>query len=78
MVNEGFCLWYESTKAIFGILGWNQLVRRPRFSALENKMLHNLGPRMMEWRAKLREHLNEIKLLQTSRDQHKQTGDSNG
>jgi len=75
MVNEGYCSWYEFTKAIFEILGWdveiepiksnelNRLARRPRFSALENRILHELGLRMPDWREGLREYLKEINLL---------------
>ncbi|GAB6136347.1 dTDP-4-dehydrorhamnose reductase [Thermococcus prieurii] len=69
MVNEGHCSWYEFTKAIFEILGWDvdvepissdeldRLARRPRFSALENRKLHELGLRMPDWREGLREYL---------------------
>ena len=71
MVNEGYCSWYEFTKAIFEILGWevdvkpinsselNRLARRPRFSALENKKLHTLGLKMPDWREALEEYLRE-------------------
>lgn len=69
MVNEGHCSWYEFTKAIFEILGWdvevkpiksgelNRLARRPRFSALENRGLHKLGLNMPSWRKGLEEYL---------------------
>ncbi|ASJ15376.1 dTDP-4-dehydrorhamnose reductase [Thermococcus radiotolerans] len=71
MVNEGYCSWYEFTRAIFEILGWevriraiksselSRLARRPRFSALENMRLHELGIRMPEWRKGLEEYLRE-------------------
>lgn len=71
MVNEGFCSWYEFTKAIFEILGWdvqikpiksnelNRLARRPRFSALENKKLEKLGLKMRPWKEALEEYLKE-------------------
>ena len=71
MVNEGFCSWYEFTRAIFEILGWdmeikpiksselNRLARRPRFSALENRKLRKLGLSMPGWREGLREYLKE-------------------
>ncbi len=71
MVNEGFCSWYEFTRAIFEILGWdieikpiksselNRLARRPRFSALENEKLKKLGIRVPGWREGLREYLKE-------------------
>ncbi len=69
MVNEGYCSWYEFTKAIFEILGWdveikpvksselNRLARRPGFSALENRGLHKLGLKMPSWREGLEEYL---------------------
>ncbi len=71
MVNEGFCSWYEFTRAIFEILGWdvevkpiksselNRLARRPGFSALENGKLRKLGLSMPGWREGLREYLKE-------------------
>ena len=71
MVNEGYCSWYEFTKAIFEILNWevevkpiksrelNRLARRPRFSALENTRLHGLGLSMPSWREGLKEYLEE-------------------
>ncbi len=71
MVNKGYCSWYEFTKAIFEILGWEvdvkpiksnelkRLARRPGFSALENKKLHTLGLRMPDWREALEEYLQE-------------------
>jgi len=71
MVNEGYCSWYEFTKAIFEILSWevdvkpiksnelNRLARRPGFSALENKKLHTIGLKMQDWREALEEYLRE-------------------
>ncbi|WP_297503077.1 dTDP-4-dehydrorhamnose reductase [Thermococcus sp.] len=71
MVNEGYCSWYEFTRAIFEILGWdvevkpiksselNRLARRPRFSALENAGLHGLSLRMPGWKEGLKEYLIE-------------------
>lgn len=71
MVNEGFCSWYEFTKAIFGILGLevqikpiksnelNRLAKRPRFSALKNEKLEKIGLRMRPWREALEEYLKE-------------------
>jgi dTDP-4-dehydrorhamnose reductase len=63
MVNEGYCNWYEFTKEIFSILGWDakiqitpirsnelkRLATRPIFSALRNKKLDNLGFGMRNW-----------------------------
>jgi dTDP-4-dehydrorhamnose reductase len=57
LVNEGYCNWYELTREIFNILGWdaqiqitpiksselNRLARRPVFSALKNKKLDDFG-----------------------------------
>jgi len=69
MVNEGHCSWYEFTLEVFRILGWDveiepissdeldRLARRPKFSALENRKLHELGLRMPDWREGLREYL---------------------
>ena len=71
MVNEGFCSWYEFTKAIFEILGWDvevkpiksselkRLAKRPRFSALKNKRLEELGLKMRPWKEALEEYLKE-------------------
>ncbi|RLF79392.1 dTDP-4-dehydrorhamnose reductase [Thermococci archaeon] len=71
MVDEGYCSWYEFTKAIFEILGWDvevkpiksselkRLAKRPRFSALENEKLEKLGLRMRHWKEALREYLKE-------------------
>ena len=71
MVNEGYCSWYEFTKVIFEILGWDvevkpiksselkRLAKRPRFSALENEKLEKLGLRMRPWKEALREYLKE-------------------
>lgn len=71
MVNEGFCSWYEFTKAIFEILEWDvevkpiksselkRLAKRPLFSALQNKKLEEIGLRMRPWREALEEYLGE-------------------
>ena len=71
MVNEGYCSWYEFTKAIFEILGWEvevkpiksselkRLAKRPQFSALKNKKLEELGLKMRLWREALGEYLGE-------------------
>ncbi|KUK16871.1 dTDP-4-dehydrorhamnose reductase [Thermococcus sibiricus] len=71
MVNEGFCSWYEFTKAIFEILGWEvdvkpiksdelkRLAKRPKFSALRNKKLDGLGLKMGPWKEALEEYLRE-------------------
>ncbi|WP_148882944.1 dTDP-4-dehydrorhamnose reductase [Thermococcus aciditolerans] len=75
MVNEGHCSWYEFTRAIFEILGWdvevrpiksselNRLARRPRFSALKNGKLEKLGVRMPDWKGGLREYLTKREYL---------------
>ncbi len=69
MVNEGFCSWYEFTKAIFEILGWEVDVRpikskelkrfakRPQFSALKNKKLRRLNLKMRSWKEALVDYL---------------------
>jgi len=69
MVNEGFCSWYEFTKAIFEILGWEvdvkpikseelkRLAKRPQFSALKNEKLRRLNLKMRSWKEALTEYL---------------------
>ena len=76
MVNEGHCSWYEFTKAIFEILGWdvdvkpiksselNRLAKRPRVSALENEKLKKSGLEMTGWREALEEYLNGERYFQ--------------
>ncbi|MBO8175046.1 MAG: dTDP-4-dehydrorhamnose reductase [Thermococcus sp.] len=71
VVNEGYCSWYEFTRAIFEILGWDvevkpiksselrRLAKRPMFSALKNEKLEKLGLRMRHWREALGEYLKE-------------------
>ena len=71
MVNEGHCSWYEFTREIFEILGWDvevkpiksselkRLAKRPRFSVLKNKKLEELGLRMRPWKDALGEYLKE-------------------
>lgn len=75
MVNEGHCSWYEFTKEIFEILGWDvevkpiksnelkRLAKRPRFSALKDEKLEKIGLRMRHWREALKEYLKEKKYL---------------
>ncbi len=72
-VNEGYCNWYDFTKEIFNILGWDakiqitpiksselkRLSKRPIFSALKNKKLEELGLRMRDWKEALRDYLKE-------------------
>ncbi len=71
MVNEGYCSWYEFTKEIFNIMGWDiqvipiksvelkRLAKRPLFSALKNQKLEKLGLRMRHWKDALRDYLAE-------------------
>ena len=73
IVNEGYCNWYDFTKEIFNVLGWDvqiqitpiksselkRLARRPVFSVLENKKLEDLGLRMRTWKEALKEYLSE-------------------
>ena len=73
MTNDGFCSWYEFTKAIFEILGWDveveaisseelgRLARRPRFSALSVGKLRRIGIEMRHWKEALRDYLAERK-----------------
>lgn len=72
MVNEGCCSWFEFTKAVFEILGWDVEVepikshelgrraRRPAFSALRNAKLEKLGLKMRNWREALEDYLVEV------------------
>jgi len=73
LVNEGYCNWYDFTREIFNVLGWDaqiqitpiksselkKLARRPVFSALKNKKLEDIGLRMRNWKEALREYLIE-------------------
>jgi dTDP-4-dehydrorhamnose reductase len=71
MVNEGYCSWYDFTREIFTILGWDvhvtpvksndlkRLARRPIFSALKNTKLEKLGLRMRMWKEALKDYLKE-------------------
>ncbi|CAB50092.1 dTDP-4-dehydrorhamnose reductase [Pyrococcus abyssi] len=71
MVNEGYCSWYEFTRAIFEILGWDvrvkpinsselkRLAKRPKFSALKNEKLEKIGLKMKHWKEALGEYLKE-------------------
>lgn len=73
IVNEGYCSWYEFTKEIFNILGWDakiqitpiksselkRLARRPVFSVLKNNKLDDLGLRMRNWKEALKDYLIE-------------------
>ena len=73
IVNEGYCNWYDFTKEIFNILGWDaqiqitpiksselkRLARRPIFSALKNKKLDDLGLGMRNWKEALKDYLTE-------------------
>ena len=76
IVNEGYCSWYDFTKEIFNISGWDaqiqitpirssevkMLARRPIFSALKNKKLDDLGLRMRDWKEALKDYLMEEKM----------------
>ena len=71
MVNGGHCSWYEFTRKIFEILGWDvkvkpiksnelkRFARRPRFSALRNEKLEKLGLKMKRWEVALKEYLEQ-------------------
>jgi len=77
IVNEGYCNWYNFTKEIFNISGWDakiqimpiksselkKLARRPIFSALKNKKLDDLGLRMRNWKEALKDYLMEEKMV---------------
>ncbi|NJE09267.1 dTDP-4-dehydrorhamnose reductase [Thermococcus sp. M39] len=76
MANEGYCSWYEFTRVIFEILGWDvevkpiksselkRLAKRPQFSALKNEKLEKLGLKMRHWREALRDYLKEKGYIQ--------------
>ncbi len=71
MVNDGYCSWYEFTKEIFSILGWNvevisiksaeleRLAKRPQFSVLKNEKLKQIGLKMRHWKDALKDYLVE-------------------
>ena len=73
VVNEGYCNWYDFTREIFNILGWDaqnqitpiksselkRLARRPVFSALQNKKFDDIGLRMRDWKEALKDYLIE-------------------
>ncbi|MGB7533066.1 MAG: NAD(P)-dependent oxidoreductase [Halobacteriota archaeon] len=73
IVNEGYCSWYDFTKEIFSIMGWDaqiqitpiksselkRLARRPVFSALQNKKIREVGLEMRDWREALKDYLVE-------------------
>jgi len=76
IVNEGYCTWYDFTREIFTISGWDakiqiipirsseleRLARRPVFSVLKNKKLDDLGLRMRTWKEALKDYLMEEKM----------------
>ena len=69
LANEGYCTWYEFTKEIFEFLyidaelvpvdrkGKTDKMRRPLFSALENKKAKRLGITLPNWKESLHEYL---------------------
>jgi len=69
LVNEGYCTWYEFTKEIFKILdiniellpvdrsGKTGKMRRPLFSALDNKKAKRLSITLPNWKESLYEYL---------------------
>lgn len=69
LVNEGYCTWYEFTKEIFKILnidielvpvdrkGKTGNLRRPLFSALENKKANRFGITLPNWKEGLNQYL---------------------
>ncbi|ASJ05729.1 dTDP-4-dehydrorhamnose reductase [Thermococcus barossii] len=71
VVNTGYCSWYEFAKTIFTMLEWEVLIKpiksselgriakRPKFSALENRKITELGLRMPSWKKALKEYLIE-------------------
>lgn len=76
ITNEGFCSWHEFAEEIFNFLGikadlkkvkqkdFPSIVKRPRYSVLENKRLKSLGiNRMRHWKDALHDYLLERKRL---------------
>jgi dTDP-4-dehydrorhamnose reductase len=71
LVNEGECTWYEFTRAIFECLGVETqvhpvdrggrtgLMRRPRYSVLENTRARALGVTLPSWQNALTRYLRE-------------------
>lgn len=71
LVNEGFCSWYDFTKAIYEIMGLNvKLVpvnrngldngmRRPLYSALGNTKAKRMGIVLPRWEDALKRYLKE-------------------
>ncbi len=71
MVNDGYCSWFDFTRSIFEILGWEvdiqpiksvelkRLAKRPAFSALSNSKIERLGIRMRHWKEALKDYLAE-------------------
>lgn len=74
LVNEGECTWYDFTKEIYRILGWDVDVRpvdrngvsgrmrRPIYSVLANTKAKALNVTLPPWRDGLREYLREKSL----------------
>jgi dTDP-4-dehydrorhamnose reductase len=71
LVNEGYCTWYEFTKEIFEILdidiellpvdreGKTGKMRRPLFSALDNKKAKRLGITLPNWGYSLNQYIKD-------------------
>jgi len=72
---RAYCSWYEFTRAIFEILGWDveikpiksselkRLANRPPFSVLKNKKLERSGLSMKPWIEALKGYLIELRRL---------------
>jgi len=75
LVNEGYCSWYEFTKEIFKLMkikkdlkpidrqGFSGGVKRPKFSALENKKAKETGIELPSWQEGLKNYINELSNL---------------
>ncbi len=71
LVNEGACSWYNFTKAIFELLdlkvdlkpvnrnGIDNGMRRPIYSALENKKAKNMGIILPHWKDALKRYIEQ-------------------
>ena len=76
ITNEGFCSWYEFAEEIFRFLDikvnlmkisqseFPSIVKRPRYSVIENKRLKSLGiNKMRDWKDALHSYLIQRKKL---------------
>jgi len=70
LVNEGYCSWYEFAQEIFKLTrinkkikpidknGYDNKMRRPKFSALKNKKAKAVGIKLPPWQEGLKSYVN--------------------